>query len=558
MPANIKESIIPAKKLLDKKLLKKLLFSSSFHSVVPITALRIHAEDELLFNQAQETQDFETSLGLHVAGHTLSVEYSPALPLATQEFFSVFLQHLAEQSAKTFRLGRETLEAYKEINSIFEVSKSLSQAHFINDMVQNVIAEFQSIIPSAYISLWLKKPKGKKLEKLDSILHLKKTPFSQSDEKKLMEHLIESYKIADIFSPPYPEFFPKPRVKTSFCLFVPLQVREEPFGGIFLFGSPTGTFRSVELKLANSIALQASFFIQNSILFEEIENLFDAMVRSMVAAIDERDPATSGHSARVSLIAQKLAKAVTGTQTGPYKDTEFSTEELREIKYAGLLHDIGKIGVREEILKKHHRLPAGTIEAIHTRLDFFQLKTERNCDAFHECIDRANQSYMLKDEDFSTLEELSRLKFENLHGKKLPLLKPEEFEQLSIRRGNLTLSEVEEMKKHPEGTGKILGKIPFSKDLEKVPLIASQHHEKMDGTGYPRGLKGKEILLQSQIMCIADIFEALIASDRPYKPPLSREEALKILWMEADRDRIDKNLLTIFQENLDEIAGHRK
>jgi HD-GYP domain-containing protein (c-di-GMP phosphodiesterase class II) len=546
------------RKIIEKKHLKLLLFSDSMQKILPLEFLSIENEGQSVFNHAAETKSAKEIkpgiFSLNFRDTQLIIRHYPELDQPRKDFLAHLIESALQQSLKTFLLGQETLESYKEINTVFQVSKSLARSRYIEQLLQEILAEFQKILPSAYSSLWLRKKKSRKLHRQHFILNQKHSPYSHRQEKKLIEYLVDVYNMADIFSPPLPDFFPAPQSKNPYCMFVPLKTMENSIGGILIAGAPK-MFRSVDLKLAGSIALQASFFIQNSLLLEDIEGLFDSMVRSMVTAIDARDPATCGHSERIASISTAFARVISEINEGSYAEAKFTEEELREIKYAGLLHDIGKIGVREEILKKQYKLSAGLFSTILTRFEYIELKYNISLTDEKKCVTNCNQSYRLDDENLNFLAEISKKTYENNQGQTNYWLTEAEYEQLKVRFGNLTPAEIAEMKKHPEGTLNILSKISFSKDLRRVPLIAAQHHEKIDGTGYPYGLKGKQVLLQSQIMGIADIYEALTAYDRPYKPPLSREEALSILNREVDAGRIDRELFRIFKENIDEIAG---
>ena len=244
---------------------------------------------------------------------------------------------------------------------------------------------------------------------------------------------------------------------------------------------------------------------------------------------------------------------------GKYANFNFSNAELREIKYAGLLHDIGKIGVREDVLKKKDKLHPGAVKAILSRLDYVELLQNVDLNNYRQTVVNSNTAYNLDDVDAQNLREMLDFQFTCPDNLQHCLLTEEEYEHLSIKHGNLTWSEIQEMRRHPAGTRKILDKIKFPKELKNLSKIAAEHHEKLDGSGYPGGLKGDEILLQSQIMCIADIYEALVDAKRPYKPALSPDEALKILEFEVAENKIDRDLYIIFKENLHAIVpGYSK
>tara|TARA_B100000674_G_C37951382_1_gene967448 strand:+ start:25 stop:1188 length:1164 start_codon:yes stop_codon:yes gene_type:complete len=379
------------------------------------------------------------------------------------------------------------------------------------------------------------------------------------DEQNLVKILIEEHEIADIFLDSLPENVSQFESLPKCWMFVPLKIGSRKMGGLLLLNPMRREFQSGDLKLAVSLSTQAAFSIENSILFEEIERVFDGVVRGLIAAIDERDTTTSGHSARIALICERFAKQINATHSGKFKDFYFSSAELREIKYAGLLHDIGKIGVREDVLKKKDKLHPGSIEAILTRMDYVELLQNIDLSRYKKSVIKSNEAYNLEDEDAQNLTEMLNFNYTRPDGSNHKLLTDKEYAHLSVKHGNLTWSEIQEMRKHPAGTRKILDKIKFPKELKNLSKIAAEHHEKLDGSGYPGGLKGDQILLQSQIMCIADIYEALVDAKRPYKPALSPEEALKILELEVSEKKIDPDLYTIFKENLNAIVpGYSK
>jgi len=553
------EKKIPLRKLIDKKLLQKALSSPSFAAVFPLQTLGIgdgkswvhlFGEEGVLINPAE--------FSIPIDDRKLVVHYAPSLEREQNQCLKTFLGILLEQSSQKCRLGQETLQKYKEINSVFALSQNLGKSRFISDVATQILNEFKTALPCALSSIWIYQGQKKQLIQV-ATNHGSRPLFDPWDEEKLMLHLIETHRIADIFSQPHPKFFPDSLSVLDSCLFIPLKAGDNfSLGGILLANPPKREFLSGELKLGVSLGIQAGFSLQNSLLFEEIESLFDGVVRGLIAAIDERDSTTSGHSARIARICERFALCVNASKDGKFADFEFSSKELREIKYAGLLHDIGKIGVREDVLKKKSKLSQGEVQGILSRFDFIALKDQISLETERECILRSNEAYNLSEDDFRTLSVLSSRTFVDPRGQTQSVLSEHEFENLSIRHGNLTESEIQEMRKHPAGTYKILSKIRFSKDLENIAKIGAQHHEKLDGSGYPHGLKSGEILIQAQIMCIADIYEALVDTKRPYKPGLSRFEALAIIDKEVQEEKIDRDLFRIFQENLDDIVGPKR
>jgi HD-GYP domain-containing protein (c-di-GMP phosphodiesterase class II) len=339
--------------------------------------------------------------------------------------------------------------------------------------------------------------------------------------------------------------------------------------------------RSVEL--VSALAAQAAVSIENSLLYENIERLFEGFVTAAVSAIEARDPATFGHSERVATMAVSLARAVDRGGTGQYRGTRFSRTQLRELRYASLLHDFGKVGVSEQVLVKEKKLYSSDIEAIRGRFAFLKrtaaLEYERRraewllgngregYDALvaeldghlgqHEAeLDRllsaviaANEPTILSEEAGAELSCLSQRTFLDIDGVERPLLTDEEVRFLTITRGNLDEQERREIEAHVTHTFRFLQQIPWTRELRDIPRIAYAHHEKLNGEGYPRGIRAEEIPVQTRIMTIADIYDALTATDRPYKPAVPSERALDILRMEAKDGMLDKDLLTTFIES---------
>ncbi len=337
------------------------------------------------------------------------------------------------------------------------------------------------------------------------------------------------------------------------------------------------------VELVSALAAQAAVSIENSMLYENIERLFEGFVTAAVSAIEARDPATFGHSERVATMTVSLARAVDRGGTGQYRGTRFSRTQLRELRYASLLHDFGKVGVSEQVLVKEKKLYSSDIEAIRGRFAFLKrtaaLEYERRraewllrngregYDALvaelegrlreHEAeLDRllsaviaANEPTILSEEAGAELACLSRRTFRDIDGAERPLLTEEEVRFLTITRGNLDEQERREIESHVTHTFRFLQQIPWTRELRDIPRIAYAHHEKLNGEGYPRGVRGDEIPVQTRIMTIADIYDALTATDRPYKPAVPSERALDILRMEAKEGMLDKDLLSTFIES---------
>ncbi len=335
-------------------------------------------------------------------------------------------------------------------------------------------------------------------------------------------------------------------------------------------------------ELVSSLASLAAVALNKALLITRIERLLEGIVRASVTAIEQRDPVTAGHSDRVARLTVGLARVVDGVATGPYAHVHFSREELKEIEYASLLHDIGKVGVREHVLLKAKKLPEWELRLIGARFDFIKRTLQYECARrVLELVTRLGpdgarpQVKRLEEELERRLAELdrqlvlirqlneptvvhtdlgvdlgafARLRYRSVDGSEWPYLTEDEVLNLSIPAGSLNEEERQEIESHVTHSFRFLQQIPWTKELRRVPLIAYSHHERLDGSGYPRRLRDVEIPVQARMMMIADVYDALTAADRPYKPAVAPEAALDILRAEAQAGRIDRDLLDLFIE----------
>ncbi len=341
--------------------------------------------------------------------------------------------------------------------------------------------------------------------------------------------------------------------------------------------------------LVTSLASQAAVAIRNARLIEEVRNLFRSLVRYSAKAIDARSPHTAGHSGRVTKYSVLLAQAVDREADGRFGPIHFTAEQIEELRVSGWLHDIGKIGVKEAVLEKAMKLDHWqmakveqtfesikahyTIRAQAEKID--HLVAQQKDTDFLEKIDarlrgeisgvendwaflnQVNVPGFLPPDHLNRLKEIAGRTYTNIRGESCRFLTPLEEESLAVIRGNLTAAEFKEIQTHVDQTILILQKIPFTKELENVPRFAAMHHEKLDGSGYPKGLKGDQIPLQPRILAIADIYEALTASDRPYKKVTPPDIALKILQEEAKAGKLDGDLVELVCSKK-VFAGHTK
>lgn len=336
-------------------------------------------------------------------------------------------------------------------------------------------------------------------------------------------------------------------------------------------GERETVFEAEDESLLSSFATQAAICLENVDLYRDIQRLFEGFVRASITAIESRDPSTGGHSERVAKLSVALARATTEVDTGIYRSVKFKEEEIRELEYAALLHDFGKIGVREEVLVKAKKLYTWQLDAIKERIKICKaaariyylerkLKQQvsdplgekefmqkiQDIETYWQIIQKANEPAILKKE---SMEALDRIRNEQLllpDGSNIALLTEDEYKALAVTQGSLTESERLEIESHVRHTYQFLKMIPWTRDFKHLPEIAYCHHEKLDGTGYPRSLTSHEIPLQSKIMTIADIFDALTAADRWYKEAVPTERALDILNYEVNQGKLDPVLFEIF------------
>jgi len=332
--------------------------------------------------------------------------------------------------------------------------------------------------------------------------------------------------------------------------------------------------------LVASLASQAAVALENSRLYLSIRRLFEGFVKASVTAIESRDPTTSGHSERVADLTVALAQAVDRAEHAPFRQIRFTADEMKEIRYASLLHDFGKVGVREEVLVKAKKLQPWHLQMIRLRGEIIkrglELKYARRKldhllsegrEGFTEAsgawdtellgltgelqqylnlVAAANEPTVMPGDFAASIRDVAVRDFVDHLNERHTVITPDEARILAIARGSLTAEEYQQIRLHVEHTFQFLSQIPWTRELSRVPEIAHAHHEKMDGSGYPERKRGAEIPIQSRMMTISDIFDALTASDRPYKAAVPVEHALDILDQERRSGALDPELLDLF------------
>ncbi len=317
-----------------------------------------------------------------------------------------------------------------------------------------------------------------------------------------------------------------------------------------------------------SLASQAAVAITNAQLIKDIEAMLNSFVKVMATAIDERTPYNKRHTERVAKYTVALAAKINDIDYGKYKEAYFTEEKLAELNMASWLHDVGKVTTPDTVMDKAVKLESrfDRSELIRERLLRFitdcRLKEKngvitkpeaeslsKRLRSHMEFLAAANNpSEFLDDDSLKRLNEIRAERYTDHFGETMPLITDWEYENLSVRKGSLTDSERGIMQNHVTVTAKLLSNMPFIKKYRDVPSIAASHHEKVNCSGYPEGLCGDDIPLGGKIMAIADFFDALTASDRPYKKAMSVEQAFSIMERSAADEEIDGELLAIFRE----------
>jgi len=344
-------------------------------------------------------------------------------------------------------------------------------------------------------------------------------------------------------------------------------------------------FTDVDRQVALALAGQAGVALENGQLYAAIEHLFDGFIKASVRAIEARDPTTAGHSFRVAEFTENLAVAVDRADAPALRAIHFSREQLREIRYASLLHDVGKIGVREHVLVKAKKLHPHQLDMLRQRFKYAgvsvvweayrglldeleqrgltveefrarrreierRIEGERGkLNEFLAVVLCANEPTVLHADITEGLQKVAAHRFIDADGSTVPLIHEFEFADLSLPKGSLSSAERVQIESHVSHSYEFLKLIPWTRDLSQLPHIAYAHHEKLDGSGYPRRLTSDAIPVQSRMLTIADIYDALTAPDRPYKQAVSTDRALDILQAEARAAKIDATLLGVFIES---------
>jgi HD-GYP domain-containing protein (c-di-GMP phosphodiesterase class II) len=328
-------------------------------------------------------------------------------------------------------------------------------------------------------------------------------------------------------------------------------------------------FSASDQRLAESLASQAAIALTNRMLINQLEQLFESFINMINSAIDEKSPYTGGHCARVPTLTMMLAEAVNETDAGPLRDFHMSDKDRYELKIAGLLHDCGKVTTPVHVVDKATKLETiyDRIHLLDTRFEILKrdaeiamLKAGGGAEArarYREQLRQIEEDRMflratniggerMHDDDVERVKRIAEYRWTDISGHEAKFLSDDELKNLTIRAGTLTAEERQIINHHIVATIKMLEALPWPRHLKNVPEYAGGHHERVDGKGYPRGLKREQMSVQARVMGIADIFEALTAKDRPYKKGKTLSESLEILGKFSLNGHIDPDLFDIF------------
>lgn len=530
-----------------------------------------------------------------------------APPAAVREMLRIALQNSA-LNLEVKQLQEQARRAHRQFEELNRIGRALSAERDIAKLQEFILTTMRQLTNADGASLWLKTEDGLKLRLSSSQNHsLDKDTYQDFtvpvDEKTVVGYTViegKSQIYDDAYEPPpgKPQggrtFDAQFGYRTKSMLTVPMRdYNNDVVGAIQLINAKRQfdvkltvdsveqevvSFRQDDLEMVESVASQAAVAVDNKDLLDQLQKTFDGVVQASVTAIEQRDPITSGHSRRVETLTSGIAREVHGIASGTYRDIRFSEDQFRELRYACWLHDFGKVSVSEEILQKAKKLPPRQLPTIQTRFEYLQRSAQykhanqkfelarvegfqsprlaaldrelerelQQLQDWYNTIVAANEPSVVPEDKASMLAALSQQKYEDISGAMQPLLDEHEFRFLSIPKGTLDDEERLAMEYHVTSSYKFLSGIPWTRLMRRIPEIAYGHHEKLDGSGYPRGLTADQIPLEAKMMTISDIYDALTAADRPYKRAVSTERALEILHGEADKGQLDRELLDLF------------
>ncbi len=527
---------------------------------------------------------------------------------ASRDMLEQFVSHAEvhwRRNLKVMELFREVAARRQRMGQLSEIALSLSTQMEFSELLETILLEARRLVGCDAGSLYLIDESGSppalvfKLAQNDSVAvpfieqRLPLTPESLAGYVALSGVALDIPNAYEI--PPHApyrfnrSFDDQMNYQTRSMLVLPMRDHRDQVVGVLQFINRLDPTRNEPIPfgeemgdLLRAIASQAAVSIQKNLLIRDVNRLFESFVQASVKAIEQRDPSTSGHSFRVAESTVALLEALPKSNLPRFRDLTLDEAHIKEVRYAALLHDFGKVGVRENVLLKANKLYDEQLEIIRYRIELQKERLRRRAiekefallhdgaidlevarrrvhrelahelgilDDYFQCIRKANAPKVLDEGDYAELREIRDYAIRESDGTISGLLTDKEMVALSVRRGNLTPTERREIESHVTNTQEFLAVLPWPPELARVPEIAGAHHERIDGSGYPNGLAGEQIPLASRVMTVCDIYDALTAMDRPYKLAVSTDAALKILDEEVRLHLLDADIVRIFVES---------
>jgi HD-GYP domain-containing protein (c-di-GMP phosphodiesterase class II) len=497
--------------------------------------------------------------------------------------------------------GNRQENTFAEIENLLNIGIALSAEKDLNRLLEMIVTEARRITNADAGTLYLKQQdvlyfrisQNQTLKIRQGgdgeLLNLPPVPIKKENVSGYVALTGCSVNISDVYQTEAFDFT-GPRhydqmtgYRTRSMLVVPIKNQEGDILGVLQLinaqdpaNQEVISFAPYYQKVIESLASQAGVAITNTQLLRDIEELFNSFVKVMAAAIDSRTPYNANHSRRVALLARAIGERINQEEEEPWRERVFTQERLDQLTMAGWLHDIGKIATPLSVMNKATRLGDG-LELLLQRFDYiwrteetislqrqlelwptgqekpareevFQLQERRRqLEAHREIILRVNDPGTLVDEVIANqLREIASKTYLDPAGQPKPYLTAVELNNLIVRTGTLTSEERQIMEEHVEITARLLENIPFIKKFQEVPVFARMHHEHLDGKGYPQGIKGDKIPLEARILALVDVFDALTASDRPYKKALPVDQALRIMGFMVKDGKLDERVYNLF------------
>ena len=529
-----------------------------------------------------------------------STEKKSSVRLSTDENLNTLLESVVnEVTVYAERLGGQ-------IKKMSDIGRALSGVHDLNALLEMIVDQARSFTNADAGTLYIVEDKTLRFQivqndslkifmggKTGETIPFPPVELKESNVSAFVALKGKSVNIPDVYDTDLFDFTGPKKFdqstgyRSKSMLVVPMKNHDNDVIGVLQLLNATNPVNNEVIafsqdyeNLSESLASQAAVSITNAKLISNMTELFEAFVKVMATAIDEKSPVTGGHIRRVADLTLTMAEVIHNHDEGAFKDRKFSPDQMYELRIAAYMHDIGKVTSPVEIVEKAKKLQTifDRIHYIRLRMDYIiqkvklegqqkkiellerkadlaeikkvELKSEKQIQEMEDIrlfINKCNEpGEFLEDETLDKLKEISLRTYLDNEGQQQPFITEDELLNLSIRRGSITDAERKKMQDHAAVTLKMLKQIPFTKKLKNIPSFAGAHHEFINGKGYPLGLKGDEIPFEGKLMAVTDIAEALTASDRPYKKAMPLETVYRILRSMAGNGELDNDMVELF------------